>query len=105
MQPTNARPPVSRESTALRLTFLSALVVSMFVLLVARLWFLQVMTGERYVARADSQSFRTVQVDAPRGDILDRNGVPIVDNRSAPTGWVTTRPRRAPSPGWPTSCR
>ena len=92
MQPTNARPPVSRESTALRLTFLSALVVSMFVLLVARLWFLQVMTGERYVARADSQSFRTVQVDAPRGDILDRNGVPIVDNRYAQV--VSVRPDR-----------
>ena len=92
MQPTNARPPVSRESTALRLTFLSALVVSLFVLLVARLWFLQIMTGERYVARAEGQSIRTVQVTAPRGDILDRNGVPLVDNRFAQV--VSVRPDR-----------
>ncbi|MGI9016699.1 MAG: penicillin-binding protein 2 [Euzebya sp.] len=90
MQPSNAKPPISRESTALRLTFLGALVVSLFVLLVGRLWFLQVMTGSRFVARAEDQSVRTIEIEAPRGDILDRNGVAIVDNRFAQV--VSVRP-------------
>lgn len=90
MQPSNGKPPVSRESTALRLTFLAALVVSVFVLLIARLWFLQVMTGSQFVAQAENQSIRTVQVDAPRGDIVDRDGVPLVDTRYAQV--VSVRP-------------
>ena len=90
MQPTNAKPPVSRQSTALRLTFLGALVISLFVLLVGRLWFLQVVTGDRFAVRAEDQSIRTVQIEAPRGDILDRNGLPIVDNRFAQV--VSVRP-------------
>ena len=52
-------------------------------LLVGRLWFLQVVTGDRFAVRAEDQSIRTVQIEAPRGDILDRNGLPIVDNRFA----------------------
>jgi penicillin-binding protein 2 len=90
VHPTNARPPIPRESTALRLTFLGALVVSLFVLLVGRLWFLQVMTGDRFVARAEDQSIRTIQVEAPRGDIVDRDGVAIVDTRYAQV--VSVRP-------------
>ncbi len=92
VQPSNAKPPIARESTALRLTFLGALVISMFVLLVARLWFLQVMTGQRYADRAQDQTVRTVLVEAPRGDILDREGRPIVDNRFAQV--VSVRPDR-----------
>ncbi|CAN5794276.1 penicillin-binding protein 2 [soil metagenome] len=90
MQPTNARPPIPRESTSLRLAFLAALILTLFVLLVGRLWFLQVMTGSGFVTRAEDQSIRTIQVEAPRGDILDRNGAAIVDNRFAQV--VSVRP-------------
>ena len=90
--PLSGRPPVSREQTLLRLSFLAALIVGLFVLVVARLWFLQVVTGSRYVVRAEDQSIRTVQVDAPRGDIVDRNGQPIVDTRYAQV--VSVRPDR-----------
>ncbi|HUG86392.1 MAG TPA: penicillin-binding protein 2 [Euzebya sp.] len=90
MHPSNAKPPVSRESTALRLTFLGALVVTLFVLLVARLWFLQVMTGSQFVAQAENQSIRTIEIEAPRGDIVDRDGTPIVNTRYAQV--VSVRP-------------
>jgi penicillin-binding protein 2 len=90
VHPRNGKPPVSRESTALRLTFLGALVVSLFVLLIARLWFLQVMTGGQFVAQAENQAIRTVQVEAPRGEIVDRNGVSLVDTRYAQV--VSVRP-------------
>lgn len=71
------------ESTHLRLTFLGLLVVSLFVLLFARLWFLQVMAGERYADLAETNAVRTVSIEAPRGRILDRHGDPIVRNRYA----------------------
>ncbi len=71
------------ESTRLRLTFLSLLVVSLFLLLLARLWFLQVMAGERYASLAEGNAVRTLSITAPRGKLLDRNGKQIVDNRYA----------------------
>jgi penicillin-binding protein 2 len=84
VRPTNAPPSAEQvESTKLRLTFLTLLVVSLFVLLFARLWFLQVMAGEQYTLQAAGNAVRTVSIEAPRGRILDRNGEPIVRNRSA----------------------
>lgn len=63
--------------------FLTLLVVSLFVLLFARLWFLQVMAGERYVNLAEGNAVRTLSITAPRGRILDTNGKPLVQNRFA----------------------
>ena len=67
----------------MRLTFLALLVVSLFVLLLARLWFLQVMAGSRYAELAEGNAIRTITVEAPRGKILDRDGQEIVTNRYA----------------------
>jgi len=78
------RPTVDQaESTKLRLTFLAMMMVSLFVLLLARLWFLQVMAGERYVDAAQTNALRAIPVEAPRGRILDRDGTVLVDNRYA----------------------
>ena len=82
------------ESTGLRLTFLALVIASLFVLLFARLWFLQVMAGDRFVARAEGQAVRTIAIEAPRGDILDRNGQPIVESRYAQV--VSVRPEEIP---------
>jgi penicillin-binding protein 2 len=71
------------ESTRLRLTTLALLVVSLFVLLFARLWFLQVMAGERFTVQAQGNAVRTVTLEAPRGKILDRAGETLVRNRYA----------------------
>jgi penicillin-binding protein 2 len=70
-------------SPLLRLTFLSVLVIALFVALVSRLWFLQVLAGDRYVALADTNRLRTVVTEAPRGDILAVDGTPLVTNRPA----------------------
>ncbi len=84
MRPSQAPAAAAQlESTRLRLTFLSLLVVSLFVLLFARLWFLQVMAGERYAGLAQGNAVRSVSVTAPRGNLLDRKGRPIVENRYA----------------------
>ena len=82
---TNSRPAAldAAESTRLRLTFLTLVVVSLFVLLFARLWFLQVMAGERYEGLAEGNAVRTITSEAPRGRLLDRNGDVLVRNRYA----------------------
>ena len=84
MQPINAPVPADQaESTRLRLTFLVVLVISLFVLLFARLWYLQVMAGAEYADLAEGNAVRTVSLEAPRGRILDRHGEALVENRYA----------------------
>jgi len=75
----------SDASPLLRLTFLSVLVIGLFLALFARLWFLQVLTGDRYVALADTNRSQIVVTEAPRGDILTDDGEPLVQNRPALT--------------------
>ncbi|HMM49360.1 MAG TPA: hypothetical protein PKE32_07080, partial [Miltoncostaeaceae bacterium] len=59
---------------ALRIATLGGIVVTMLALLLVRLWFLQIIGGEAYAARAEGNHLRTVVIEAPRGNILDRNG-------------------------------
>lgn len=73
----------SEASPALRLTFLSVMVIGMFLALFARLWFLQVLAGDRYVELADSNRLTTVVTEAPRGAILAADGSELVRNRPA----------------------
>ena len=55
--------------------------VSLFCALFARLWYLQVMAAPDYAVAAAANQQRAVVEPAPRGRILDRNGVVLVDNR------------------------
>jgi penicillin-binding protein 2 len=80
------RPNASQRSR-LRLIVVQALVLSLFVTLFARLWYLQVLTGDSYKAQAASQSIRDVVVQPPRGLIVDDMGRPLVANRST---WVVS---------------
>jgi penicillin-binding protein 2 len=64
----------------LRVGILGTLVGIIFAALFLRLWALQVLSGTKYVGQAQAQSFLTVRVQAPRGTILDRNGMPLVTN-------------------------
>jgi penicillin-binding protein 2 len=57
-------------SSALRLTFLTVIVIVMFVALFSRLWFLQVLAGDRYAELAETNRVRIVVTEAPRGNIL-----------------------------------
>jgi penicillin-binding protein 2 len=69
------------ESPRLRLGILAVVAVALFASLFARLWYLQVMSVETYAQAADANRIRVVQVEAPRGRILDREGTVLVDNR------------------------
>jgi penicillin-binding protein 2 len=78
----NLPAPVER-STLLRLAFLSVMTVLLFAALLARLWFLQVLAGDRFAELADSNRLRTVVSPAPRGHILATDGAELVRNRPA----------------------
>jgi penicillin-binding protein 2 len=66
-------------------------VVSLFALLIARLWFVQLMSGERYAAAAEGNALRTIHMEAPRGRLLDRHGEAIVRNRYTQVVSVQTK--------------
>ena len=55
--------------------------MSLFAALFARLWYLQVMATKEFKTAAAALQTRTILEEAPRGRILDRNGVVLVDNR------------------------
>jgi len=75
----------SDTSPVLRLTFLTVLVIALFLALFSRLWFLQVLAGDRFAELADTNRLRTIYVDAPRGRMLDAGGEELVKNRPSLT--------------------
>jgi penicillin-binding protein 2 len=72
---------VTTDSPRLRIGVIGIVAVSLFAALFARLWYLQVMAAPQYQLAARANQSRLVVEPAPRGRILDRNGVVIVDNR------------------------
>ena len=66
----------------LRLLVLAVLVLSLLATLVARSFYLQVVTGETYVEAAQDNTEREVVEPAVRGLILDQAGRPLVANRT-----------------------
>lgn len=75
------RPQGSRLS--LRIAVLGGFSVALFAILFFRLWTLQVLDGDKYLAEAKNNRTREFKVIAPRGDILDRDGNVLVDNRTS----------------------
>jgi penicillin-binding protein 2 len=71
----------------------------MFGVIFFRLWYLQVLSGEQYVQQATANQVRNLPIAAPRGDILDRNGQPIVSSRT--TNAVEIVPSALPPAGRP----
>ncbi len=65
-----------------RLLVLHVLVISLMATLVGRLWYLQVLEGDRLEAAAAEVRTRQVLLPALRGEIYDSAGRPLVGNRS-----------------------
>ena len=65
---------------AFRVAILAFLVLAVFAVLFLRLWALQVLSGDKYLAAANDNRVRTLRLEAPRGYILDRNGRVLVSN-------------------------
>jgi penicillin-binding protein 2 len=69
-----------RTASPARLSMIGLVCVSLFASLFVRLWYLQEIDQTEHVA-ASKIHLRTIQVEGPRGRILDRNGNVLVDNR------------------------
>lgn len=67
----------------LRVAVVGGVAVALFAVLFFRLWNLQVLSGDEYLAEAKNNRTREFKVIAPRGDILDRDGNVLVDNRTS----------------------
>ncbi|HSI79228.1 MAG TPA: penicillin-binding protein 2 [Solirubrobacterales bacterium] len=76
------RPPLPAQF-ALRVAILGGIGLVMFTIIFLRLWYLGVLSGDRYLAEAQNNQVREFTVQAPRGEILDSEGRPIVVNRTA----------------------
>ncbi len=64
---------------------IAVLVTFIFILmcvLVLRLFSLQIIHGEEYLNDFEQKITRTIEVEAPRGNIYDRNGVPLAINET-----------------------
>ena len=76
----------------------------LFAVIFFRLWFLQVLSGDDYVTQARENRVRKIKIEAPRGDIVDRDGNRLVRTRVAPvvqivpSGLPERRARRPPTP-------
>ena len=66
-----------------RLRWVALIFIALFVLLVGRLWQLQVMRGDSYYERTVSNVVKERYLPSVRGKILDKNGTPLADNRPA----------------------
>lgn len=67
----------------LRVAVVGGVAAVLFAILFFRLWNLQVLSGDEYLAEAKNNRTREFKVIAPRGDILDRDGNVLVDNRTS----------------------
>jgi len=68
---------------ALRVAIFGGVALVMFAIVFFRLWYLQVLSGDRYLAQADNNRVRSLTLPAPRGEVVDRDGRTLVDNRAA----------------------
>ncbi|WP_329385621.1 penicillin-binding protein 2 [Streptomyces sp. NBC_01351] len=66
----------------IRLIIIQVLVLSMFVTLGGRLWYLQIRNGAEYYHEAKSNHVQRVVQPAVRGAVLDARGVPLADNET-----------------------
>jgi penicillin-binding protein 2 len=90
--------PVS-PGLALRVAIIGGVAMVMFGVIFFRLWYLQVLSGEHYVQQANANRVRDLPIAAPRGEVLDREGRPIVTSRT--TNAVQIVPSALPPPGAP----
>src|SRR5215204_2260850 len=77
------RPPITPQ-LAVRVAVLGGVAFVLFAIIFFRLWFLQVLTGDDYVVQARENRVRKVKIEAPRGNIVDRDGKTLVKTRAAP---------------------
>jgi penicillin-binding protein 2 len=91
----NDRRPTLTPQLAVRVALIGGIALVAFAVIFFRLWYLQVLSGDRYLAEARDNRVREIKVQAARGEIVDRDGRTLVDNR--PSNAVVLSPDRLPA--------
>jgi penicillin-binding protein 2 len=73
-------PPITKGNMQVRVVSFAIIVAVVFIVLAARLWYLQILTGSNYSVSARATQTREVKVPAQRGVIYDRNGKVLANN-------------------------
>ena len=89
------RGPAMTNRLALRIALFGGFAVVLFGVLFFRLWLLQVIDGEKYLAEAKNNRTRSFRTSAPRGEIQYRNGKVLVANRTSLA--LQVNPRKLPT--------
>ena len=71
---------VKRIDTNIRFNILSVLVYALGIVILVRLFFLQIINGETYRETSNTRISRETTIEATRGNILDRNGTVLVSS-------------------------
>jgi penicillin-binding protein 2 len=77
--PEDQRPPLTPQ-LALRAAMVGTFALAIFAIIFFRLWFLQVLSGNQYLAQAANNRSREIPIAAPRGEILDATGKIVLVN-------------------------
>ncbi|MCB0856803.1 MAG: penicillin-binding protein 2 [Solirubrobacterales bacterium] len=83
IEPVVPRPRKKRNLPSRRYAVIGGIGLVLLGILFFRLWSLQIVTGDKYLAEANQNRTREIRVPAPRGRILDREGNVLVDNRTS----------------------
>ncbi|MGH2944512.1 MAG: penicillin-binding transpeptidase domain-containing protein, partial [Solirubrobacteraceae bacterium] len=83
MEPASDRRTAITPQLALRVAIFGGIAFALFAIVFFRLWYLQVLSGDKYLAEARGNRLRELRIQAPRGKIVDRNGKVMVRNRRA----------------------
>ena len=71
------------DDTLRKIAVIAGVIAAAMLLLIGRMWYVQIIKGPAYKARIKGHSQLTVRLPAVRGEICDRNGVPLVENRAS----------------------
>ena len=74
---------MKRTRSTVRILFLALLMLVGLGGITLRLWYVQIARGAEYTARIGNRSQVSVRIPAVRGEILDRNGIKLVENRAS----------------------
>ncbi|WNF35556.1 stage V sporulation protein D [Bacillaceae bacterium IKA-2] len=88
---------VSNVTVRRRLVFVLTFGLLFFFVIVLRLAYVQFALGNELTLRAEDTWSRNIPFEAKRGEILDRNGVPLATNVSAPSVFIVPRQIKNPA--------
>lgn len=74
---------MKRSRSSARILLLGLIMLLALSGIVFRLWYVQIARGAEYTARIGNRSQVSVRIPAVRGEILDRNGIKLVENRAS----------------------